>query len=78
MPYKSNAQRKFFHAAEARGEIKPSVVHEFDEASKGKKMPEHVQKEAYGGKINKVGLGFARMHQKMLENSKKLWRGGGC
>lgn len=49
--YKSQAQRRYFHAAEDRGEIKPSVVHEFDEASKGKKMPEHVKK-AYGGIVD--------------------------
>jgi hypothetical protein len=52
MPYKSDAQRRFFHAAEARGEIKPSTVHEFDEASKGKKLPEHVKKMYEGGLID--------------------------
>lgn len=66
MPYKSDAQRKFFHAAEDRGEISSKTVHEFDEASQGKKLPE------------KVGVGHAHMHQKMLKNAKKLWRGGGC
>ena len=40
MPYKSNAQRKYFHAAEARGEVPAKVVKEFDRASKGKKLPE--------------------------------------
>jgi hypothetical protein len=39
MPYKSDAQRKKFHAMEARGEISPAVVKEFDQASKGKKLP---------------------------------------
>lgn len=67
MPYKSDAQRKFFHAAEEKGEIPHKTVQEFDQASKGKELPEH-----------KVGLGHARMHQKMLDNAKKLWRGGGC
>lgn len=43
MPYKSDAQRKYFHAAEARGEIEPKVVKEFDKASKGKKLPEHAK-----------------------------------
>jgi hypothetical protein len=43
MPYKSDAQRKFMHAAMDRGEIKPSVVKEYDRASKGKKLPEHVR-----------------------------------
>ena len=40
MPYKSDAQRKLFHALEKRGEMKKSTVKEFDEASKGKKLPE--------------------------------------
>jgi hypothetical protein len=52
MPYKSDAQRRFFHAAEARGDIKPSTVKEFDAASKGKKLPEkkHMsnEKKTYG------------------------------
>lgn len=39
MPYKSDAQRRKFHAMEARGEIASSVVKEFDAASKGKKLP---------------------------------------
>lgn len=39
MPYKSEAQRKKMHAMMDRGEIEPSTVHEFDRASKGKKLP---------------------------------------
>lgn len=50
MPYKSNAQRKYFHAAESRGEISPKTVKEFDKASKGKKLPEHVK----GSKFSKL------------------------
>ena len=42
MPYKSEAQRRFFHAAESRGEIDPKTVKEYDKASKGKKLPEKV------------------------------------
>jgi len=41
MPYKSDAQRKFFHAAEKRGDISKKTVEEFDTASKGKSLPEH-------------------------------------
>lgn len=48
MPYKSDAQRRFFHAAEARGEISHKTVKEFDRASKGKKLPEHVKKSEGG------------------------------
>ena len=44
MPYKSEAQRKAFHAMEKRGEISKKTVDEFDKASKGKKLPEHVKK----------------------------------
>lgn len=43
MPYKSDAQRKKFHAMEARGEIDPKTVKEFDQASKGMKLPERVK-----------------------------------
>jgi hypothetical protein len=43
MPYKSDKQRKFFHAAEERGEISHKTVKEFDKASKGLKLPEYVK-----------------------------------
>ena len=47
MPYQSAAQRRYFHAAEARGEISPETVKEFDKASKGKKLPEKVSKKRF-------------------------------
>ena len=47
-PYKSDSQRRFFHAAENRGEISPKTVKEFDKASKGKSLPEKI------GKYNKL------------------------
>lgn len=40
MPYKSDRQRRYMHAAAERGDISESVVEEFDRASKGKKLPE--------------------------------------
>lgn len=40
MPYKSDAQRRKFHAMESRGEISKKVVREYDQESKGKKLPE--------------------------------------
>lgn len=43
MPYKSDSQRRKFHAMEERGEISPKVVKEFDKSSKGKKLPEKVK-----------------------------------
>ena len=46
MPYKSDAQRRAFHAKLARGEISAEVVREFDEASRGMKLPKRVKKKA--------------------------------
>lgn len=50
MPYSSDAQRKFFHTdtAKAAG-ITGDEVKEFDKASKGKELPEHVKKMDEGG-----------------------------
>lgn len=39
MPYKSEKQRKFMHAAERRGDIDKKVVDEFDAATKKKGLP---------------------------------------
>lgn len=50
MPYKSEKQRRYFHAAEARGEIDPATVKEYDKASKGKKLPE----KAKSGKFSRL------------------------
>ena len=41
---------RYFHAAEARGEIDPKIVKEYDKASKGKKLPEKVK----GGKFSRL------------------------
>lgn len=42
MPYKSDAQRKFFHTDTAKKKgITSDVVDEFDKASKGMSLPEH-------------------------------------
>lgn len=43
MPYKSQAQRRKFHAMEKRGEISSATVAEFDRKSKGKILPERVK-----------------------------------
>lgn len=47
MPYRSNAQRKFFHTktAEKKG-ITKAMVKEYDQASKGKKLPERKTKRS--------------------------------
>lgn len=55
MPYKSNAQRRFFHAAEARGEISSKTVKEYDRASKGKKLPEKIGKSSPWPRMKKNG-----------------------
>lgn len=44
MPYKSDAQRRKFHALLRRGEISKKTVDEFDAASKGMNLPERVAK----------------------------------
>ena len=47
MPFKSEAQRRLFHAKAAKGEIAPEVVHEWEHATKNKKkLPMHVAKES--------------------------------
>ena len=45
MPYKSAAQRRKFHALLNRGAISAATVAEWDQASKGKKLPERVKKK---------------------------------
>lgn len=46
MPYKSDAQRRFFHSSGAKkAGISKETVKEFDEASKGMKLPEHKYKK---------------------------------
>jgi hypothetical protein len=47
MPFKSESQRKLFHAMAERGEISKAKVHEWEHATKNKKsLPEHVKKTA--------------------------------
>jgi len=43
MPYKSEAQRGFFHSPTGRKKISAAVIAEWDKASKGKKLPAHVK-----------------------------------
>lgn len=53
MPYLSDAQRRFFHSAGAKkAGISPKTVKEFDNASRGMKLPEHV--EAKKRALNKI------------------------
>ena len=48
MPYKSQAQAGKFHEMLKRGEISAATVKEWDQASKGKKLPKRAPKK---GKI---------------------------
>ena len=43
MPFKSEAQRRLFHAKAARGEISDATVKHWEEATSGKRLPEHVK-----------------------------------
>lgn len=54
MPFKSEAQRKYMNAAASRGEIPKKTVDEFNQASKGKKLPE---KKKRFGRIKKMMSG---------------------
>lgn len=40
MPFKSDAQRKYMNWAASKGKIDQKVVNEFNDASKGMKLPE--------------------------------------
>lgn len=54
MPYASDRQRRFFHTATARRKgITSAMVKEYDEASRGKKLPEKASRR--GLKHVKVG-----------------------
>ncbi len=48
MPYKSEAQRKYFNANREKLEAEGVDVDEWNESSKGKKLPEKAEKKAYG------------------------------
>lgn len=45
MPYKSKAQREYFNANRKKLEKKGVDVDEWDDASKGKKLPEKAKKK---------------------------------
>lgn len=50
MPFVSVAQRGYFNANKAALEKKGVDVNEWNQASKGLKLPEKVHKNIYGGK----------------------------
>jgi DNA-directed RNA polymerase subunit RPC12/RpoP len=51
MPYKSRAQQRLFHHLVSQGKLAPEVAEEYDEASKGKKIPQFVKRKAFGGQV---------------------------
>lgn len=58
MPYRSDAQRRFFHTNSAKkAGITSEQVKEFDSASKGMKLPEY-HKEAKKKALNKMSKGY--------------------
>lgn len=55
MPYASDKQRRFFHTATAKKKgITSDMVEEYDEASKGMKLPKKVgfKKTSFKGRKN--------------------------
>ena len=50
MPYKSEAQRKYFHANRKKLEKQGVNVDEWDKATKGKKLPKRVKTKRKKGK----------------------------
>jgi hypothetical protein len=47
MPFKSEAQRRWMHAAEARGEVPKGTAHRWEHHTPHKEdLPEHVKKKA--------------------------------
>lgn len=58
MPYQSQAQQRFFHTDTAREHgITPDMVHEWDQASKGMKLPKRSKKERQKAVIQNAILG---------------------
>jgi hypothetical protein len=53
MPYKSEAQRRYFHYLAKKGKISPETVNEFDDASRGEELPP--KKMASGGIVDDSG-----------------------
>lgn len=53
MPYKSQAQRKYFHANKAKLEAQGVNVGEWDKSSKGRKLPIKVKNKMQNVKVKK-------------------------
>jgi hypothetical protein len=63
MPFKSQAQRRKFYAMASRGEISPSTVKEWEDATpKGKKLPEKVKKAYDFSRLKQLGQSHVLRH----------------
>lgn len=63
MPYESEAQQGWAHTAEGTKALGgPEKVAEWDRASKGLKLPGHVQKHEQGGPVMTKGTGPIQAH----------------
>ena len=68
MPYKSDAQRKFFNANRDKLEKQGVNVDEWNEESKGLKLPERIKKRVKRKKRKKLS------YKEKKERLKKLFR----
>jgi len=60
MPFKSEAQRRLFHAMAGRGEISKAKVKEWEDKTKNKgSLPEHVKKHEKKSEFYDVGVKLA-------------------
>lgn len=57
MPYASDAQRKYFNANRSKMEKQGVDVDEYNQASKGKKLPEHAPKKKKKGLGERLSAG---------------------
>jgi hypothetical protein len=56
MPFKSEAQRRYFHWAAGQGKISPKTVKEWESHTpKGEKLPERVKKASFLDELEKIG-----------------------
>lgn len=64
MPWKSEKQRRWGNSAEGKKELGESKVHEYNEASRGEKLPESRKKGAGVNSAEKP-TGIARLKAKL-------------
>lgn len=54
MPFKSEAQKKKMYALAAEGKISPATLKEWEDATKGSRLPDHTTQKAKKTKIRKA------------------------